>query len=203
MSNKFYIGIAGYMGSGKTICSKIISEKYGFKLIDADLEAKKFMNEDKNIISKLVDAFGNEIIDKNKLCFKKLGQIVFNNLQSLRLLNSIVHPPLIEILKTKIFDKNNSKVILDASLIPLWQIEDWFNLRLWIKADVETRIKRILAKGSELVESEIRKRVIAQMELFKEPPEKMWTYLTNEGSLEEFENKITLLLRKGLSFDIN
>ncbi|MCX7727482.1 MAG: dephospho-CoA kinase [Chitinispirillaceae bacterium] len=196
MSNKLSIGIAGYMGSGKSTCARLLAEKYGYKVIDADLEAKNLMRESKSITNRLIEEFGDRIIENDILSFKKLGKIVFSNINELKKLNTIVHPPLIEALKRKFFGEDlNEKVVLDASLIPLWHIEEWFSLRLWIKADLETRVKRILAKGSELTESEIRKRAKIQMNLFGEPSEDMWIYIKNEESIQDLEKKIDLIFK--------
>ena len=95
------IGITGGIGSGKsTICNffKLI----GIPVFQADVEAKKILNESAIIRGKMTLYFGSDIylpnqtIDRNKKKKKKkkkkLAQLIFNSPSLLEKVNSIVHP---------------------------------------------------------------------------------------------------------------
>lgn len=86
------IGITGGIGSGKsTICNffKLI----GIPVFQADVEAKKILNESAIIRGKMTLYFGSDIYLPNQtIDRKKLAQLIFNSPSLLEKVNSIVHP---------------------------------------------------------------------------------------------------------------
>ncbi len=85
------VGLTGGIGSGKTIVAEVF-KKLGIPVYNSDTEAKKLMNSDTDIISKLKMIFGYEIYENNILNRRKLAEIIFNNKNKLNTVNSIVHP---------------------------------------------------------------------------------------------------------------
>ena len=139
------IGIAGYMGAGKSACAARLSERLGLRVIDADAEAKMLMKNDKNIKRKLLRAFGPSIVKDGVLSFTSLSKRVFSSVREMRQLNAIVHPPLLDKIHTLLFSPGQS-AILDAALIPLWDIEGWFGRCLWVEAPASLRSRRLRKK---------------------------------------------------------
>ncbi len=182
------IGIAGYMGSGKSTCARHVSCYDGI-VIEADSVAKKMMNTNSAIKKKITEAFGAGIISDNNIHFTILGGIVFRSLENILLLNRIVHPPLLDHLKKSFAELNGQLRILDAALISYWRIEEWFDILLWIHAPLEVRLKRLLEK-SELSQDELIVRMNLQQELFSEPIGGKWKIISNAGSLKEFKEAI-------------
>jgi dephospho-CoA kinase len=86
------IGVAGYMGSGKSTCAAYLSRESG-SVIDADSLAKDMMNSSPAIKKRLSESFGNGVVVESRIQFDFLGGVVFSSLQNLKELNSIVHPP--------------------------------------------------------------------------------------------------------------
>ena len=85
------IGLTGGIGSGKSTIAKYI-ESLGIPVYIADLEAKKIMDSPV-VIGKIIDVFGNEVIDDQFHVNKaKLSEIVFGNPEKLAQLNQIIHP---------------------------------------------------------------------------------------------------------------
>jgi len=85
------IGITGGIGSGKTTVTKIFS-LLGVPVYYADDAAKRLMNEDVDLMNRIVAQFGSDAYESGKLNRKYLASIVFNNKEKLELLNSLVHP---------------------------------------------------------------------------------------------------------------
>lgn len=116
------LGITGSIGSGKTTAAKIFS-KYHYSRIDADEIGHKLLKSDKKIKNRAIKEFGKEILDKNgNIDRKKLGEIVFNDRNKLKKLNSIMHPPIISEIKNQIkkIQKKcgaDAKIIIDAPLL--------------------------------------------------------------------------------------
>jgi dephospho-CoA kinase len=181
--NRIKIAIAGYMGSGKTTCSKIL-DRLGCVVIDADKEAKLMMNQSDEIKDALTRVFGSDIVVQNEIHYSLLGGIVFNTPGAIEKLNQIVHPPIIKSLKDRIFNCNDRIIVLDAALIPLWGIESWFDYRLWIDADFEVRLHRLyhLRSKGGIEMHEYARRMKIQEELFQKPSKDLWSYIQNEDS---------------------
>ena len=186
----FKIGLAGYMGAGKTTCSQIFVD-HGAAIINADYKAKYLMEQGKNIKKRLIEEFGNGICNDETISFEKLGTIVFSSMEKIRKLNSIVHPPLLDNIHELLIGKQEQIVVLDASLIPLWNIDNWFDMRIWVYAPFITRLERILNKPEcNLSRDQISKRMILQQKLFSPPSVKNWKYVLNDGKIKALKNVI-------------
>jgi dephospho-CoA kinase len=191
------IGIAGYMGSGKSTCAGLMAglmagltagRNTRVSVIDADREAKLMMNNDKSIRRQLAAAFGPSVADENSVDFGRLGRAAFASVQALRLLNGIAHPPLVKRLE-KLVSASTLPCILDAALIPMWGIEAWFDRCLWVTASPQRRMERALRKTS-ISPEQIRLRMSLQEALLTEPAGPEWTIVENEGSLDELRTRI-------------
>ena len=178
------IGIAGFMGSGKSTCARLLANGAS-QVIDADAVAKALMTGDKELQGRLIEAFGGSIIEGGAISFRRLGRIVFGAVNELVKLNAIVHPPLVERLQGLVCQSGSSRCILDAALIPLWGIERWFDACLWVHASAACRLKRLKEKYRDLDEEMLRNRMRLQEEVLSVPDRLPWIRVENEGSVEE------------------
>ncbi|GAG10245.1 unnamed protein product, partial [marine sediment metagenome] len=87
----FRIAITGIIGSGKTAVSDILREK-NFHVIDADRIARSFLDKGSPLFGRIIETFGDDIIEGGNIDRKKLAGIVFNSSEKLKILNSIIHP---------------------------------------------------------------------------------------------------------------
>jgi dephospho-CoA kinase len=188
------IGIAGYMGSGKSTFSLLLGEMGGFKVIDGDTEAKKMMMASVSIQEHLIAEFGTQIIENRTLSFKKLGKIVFNSMEKLQQFNAIVHPLLLDSLRDMIFNRYEGSMIVDAALLPLWNVENWFTERIWIDASSATRFNRILKKSSTADSELIHKRMQLQEGLFAVPSTISWKHIKNEEDIAALRRAVKLFI---------
>jgi dephospho-CoA kinase len=170
------IGIAGYMGAGKSRCARAL-ERDGATAIDADAEAKRLMRGSADILERLREAFGGDVVANGELCANALGRAAFASVDALLTLNSIVHPPLVSHLEAMVAGCTARLCILDAALIPLWNIESWFDHCVWIDAPFDVRLARIVAKGGGVggvAEAEISRRMRMQEEVMGVPAGEGW-----------------------------
>jgi dephospho-CoA kinase len=182
------IGIAGYMGAGKSACAKRCAEAAGMRIINADAEAKLLMENDSRIRDELVRVFGPSIDKSGALDFAALGAAAFASPADMQKLNNIVHPRLLRQLRDCVFSQPGPSV-LDAALIPLWRIEDWFDRCLWIDAPSELRRSRLVTKTG-MPEALLRQRMLVQETLVAEPSGAQWTTIVNDGTFEELKNRV-------------
>jgi dephospho-CoA kinase len=178
------IGIAGFMGSGKSTCARLLANET-FEVVDADAVAKTLMVSDQTLQVRLADTFGGSVIEHDAISFRELGRIAFGSLSDLVKLNAIVHPALVRRLHDLVSGSDGAHCILDAALIPLWGIEQWFDMCLWIDASFDTRLQRLKAKYRDQDASTLRNRMRLQEEVVHIPQRLPWIRLENEGSVED------------------
>lgn len=109
------IGTTGGIGCGKSKVAEIF-ESLGFYTIDSDITSRKVMEINEPAYNQIVSYFGEDILDKDKnIIRKKLGNIVFNNKEKLKVLENIVHPAIYEYERKKraeIYGKDSKAVII-------------------------------------------------------------------------------------------
>ncbi|MBR1674833.1 MAG: dephospho-CoA kinase [Eubacterium sp.] len=151
------IGITGGIGSGKSCVLQYLAEKEGVYIIEADRLAEELMNKGKSIYTAIVKSFGDDILDEEgSIDRAKLAGIVFNDPESLKLLNSLTHPAVKKEILSRIdmaedgFLKNDRReeiklFIIEAALL----IEDGYkeicNMMCYVFAERDVRIKRLIA----------------------------------------------------------
>ena len=146
------IGITGGVGAGKTQILEYLNNKYGATICQADAVGKKLQKKGTECFDAIVAHFGTEILDaKGELDREKLADIVFSDKVELSVLNSIVHPAVIEEIYKKIAKeerKNTNLFILESAIL----IEDHYEEicdELWyIYVEDSIRKKRLIyARG--------------------------------------------------------
>ena len=85
---KHAIVITGSIGSGKSAVCKLLAG-LGFEIIDADSIAHEQLNL---CVSEVAAEFGDEVLNGGKIDRKKLGALVFNDADKLKILEQILHP---------------------------------------------------------------------------------------------------------------
>ena len=160
------IGLTGSIAVGKSFVCECFRE-LGCHVLDADKTSREVVAKGTDGLSEIVRRFGDEILlDDGELDRKKMGEIVFGDAEKRELLNSIIHPRVIQsqdewIKKQE--DANPSGIsIIDAALM----IESGGYKRfdelvvVWCKPDIQ--LKRLMLRDN-LSEAEARKRIDAQM----------------------------------------
>ena len=86
------LGLTGGIASGKSTVAKMFIDE-GIPLIDTDLIARNLQKKGTETYEEIIKFFSNDILLTNKeINRKKLGRIIFANLQKRNILNNIIHP---------------------------------------------------------------------------------------------------------------
>jgi len=182
------IGITGNIATGKNLVAKYF-EELGAYIIDADEVYHKLIYPGKPLWRKLVEEFGSTIIHpQGMIDRKRLGDIVFNNKEALKKLNTITHKEIIKELEkeAKKYEKEYKIVGINAALLIEAGAQKLVDKIIVVWTDEDTQIKR-LTKRDNISEEEARKRIKAQMPLSEKL--KYGDYIINNNGTPEQTKK--------------
>ena len=155
------IGITGSIACGKSTVSDYLITK-GYTIIDADKLGHISLTSI-DVKRKLAEKFGDEILENNEISREKLGKLVFGNDDNLKILNSIIHPNIKElILKLQEEHKDEDLVFLDIALLYEANFVDLVEKVIVVYADEEVQLERLMTRNS-LTKEEALKRIESQM----------------------------------------
>lgn len=177
------IGITGNSGTGKSEIAKLLAEKINAEIINADLVAKK-LSEPGNIYNeKIVELFGEEILENKKINRKKLADIIYNNSQKRELLNNLTYIYVGNEIKHMVKLIKNQNVIIDAPLLFESGLDKFCDFTIAVFADEKTKVERI-CKRDGIDESIAKSRLSIQekIEYYKTRADYI---LENNGNLNE------------------
>lgn len=176
------IGITGGIASGKSFVSNYLVD-LGYEVIDCDKISKYLSEINSPIYNAIIKEFGKDFLnDDLSLNRKKLGSLVFNDSISLKKLNDITHPLIIEEIKNKINESNSDLIFIDIPLLFESNLEYLCDRIVCVYVDEKTQIKRLMNRDNIDKEYAI-KRINCQMPLSKKI--EMSDYVIY--SLEDFE----------------
>ena len=160
------VGLTGNIGSGKTTISKFF-KILNIPVFNSDLVSKQILIENQDIKFKIEDIFGSNSYDGKKLNTSYIAQIVFNDKETLKQLNQLIHP-----LVQQSFEhwsernKNYPYLIKEAAI--LFESNSYKKLDkiICVTAPDELRIGRII-KRNGLSRTQVLQRMNNQMNQFK------------------------------------
>ena len=161
-----FIGLTGSIATGKSTVAQMFKER-GFYVIDADELAHSVYKRGEKPYFKLIEVFGREILDENgEIDRKKLGSLVINYGEKLKVLESIVHPEverkrrvIIEDIKRR---EPNAVVIYDVPLLFEKNLEKLFNCVIVVYVKPEIQIERLI-KRDGIKEEEAKRKIALQL----------------------------------------
>jgi dephospho-CoA kinase len=113
------LGLTGGISTGKTTVAKLFADK-GCKVIDCDVVAKSIVDIGEKQWAEVISVFGKEmLLEDGTLNRGYLGQVVFRDAEKLKLLDSMLHPVVSDIVIDEIEkEKNNPGIlVVDAALL--------------------------------------------------------------------------------------
>ncbi|HEC1755488.1 TPA: dephospho-CoA kinase [Campylobacter lari] len=193
MQNAYFVtsSIAG----GKSSFIKIV-QNLGFDTLSADVIAHELLNENANSIAKLFD--NDDLLIAGKIDRKKLGAIVFNNLNAKKKLEDFLHPKIKEeiLQKALILDKKNKAFFIELPLFFENNHYQDLGKSILIYAPKEILLKRLMQRDN-LDENEALKRINLQLDI-EEKLKKADFVIKNISSYEKFEENVLNFLKHTL-----
>lgn len=190
-SKKIY-AITGGIGCGKTAVSAIIRES-GYPVFSCD-EIYSQILEDKNFVAKLEDLFGGVTCVDGTLNRAALSAKVFSDGSSLKKLNTIAHPAIMDELFRCARKSSSSLIFCEVPLLFENGFEGLFDGVIVVTRPEVERIKAVMTR-SGLSEEQVRARIAAQYN-YSSGINDEYIVVTNDGGIEELNRKIKKILQK-------
>lgn len=182
------VGLTGGIAMGKTTISQFLKSK-AIPVVDADQIAHEILTVDE-VKVKLMDTFGESILDKNQnIDRRKLGPIVFNDQRQLEKLNIIVQPYIrTEIVRQLDTFSASKVVVLDAPVLFEQGYEKMVDYLMVIKTSAQIQVERLMQRDS-LNKIDAQKRIQAQMPI-EEKVKKADIVIDTSGTIEETRSQV-------------
>ena len=195
------IGLTGGIGTGKSTVSRKLRER-GYPVIDLDVISREVI-EYPEVINELVRNFGIEILEsqnnisgKKSISRNKLRQTVFKEEKKVSVLNSIMHPPIVEEMRRQVenYKKNYKTVFVEVQLLFEAKLEKEFDLTVLVYADKKTQLERVLKRDGRK-EEEVQQIINAQMDMTEK--RRLSNYIIeNNGDSEMLDLEIEKFIKK-------
>lgn len=147
------IAIVGNIASGKSCVEKILIEK-GYTVYDTDIIAHEALDKSDIIKSMFPNAVANGKINR-----KILANIVFKDNEKKKLLESVLHPQVIDFIK----QLTESPVFVSVPQLFEANMEPLFDKVIFISAPKKIRLERLM-KRNNLTKEEAELRINAQLD---------------------------------------
>lgn len=141
------VGLTGGIGSGKSTVLSYFKE-LGAATFIADIEAKKLMNTNAELIKEITLLFGSEAYINGTLNRSFISEIVFNNTDKLAQLNALVHPKVRAHFKKFTTTSTAKIVIYEAAILFESGSHNLCDYVITVTANTDERIKRVMLRDT-------------------------------------------------------
>ena len=162
------IGLTGGIATGKSTVSELLTA-FGFKVVDADIAARKAVAKGTKGLEQVRAAFGDSAItEEGEMDRKYVGEIVFNHPEKRLELNDIVYPIVREIMEEEKQSYLNQgyDVIMDIPLLFENELQNTVD-EVWLVYTSESiQIERLMERNQLSLE-DAKARVYSQISIDK------------------------------------
>lgn len=186
------IGLTGGIASGKSTIAQMLVER-GALLVDADQVAREVVLPGEPALEAIASIFGQAVLQEDgSLNRSKLGEIVFQDKESLKKLEAITHPVIRQRMQQKMdayADQYPERlVVADVPLLYETKQEKLYEGIMVVYIPAELQISRLMQRNGYSKEEAVR-RVESQMNIEEKRERADWV-INNSGSLEATKQQI-------------
>ena len=197
-TNQRRIGLTGGIASGKTTITNYIRKHKKIPILDADNLSRELIKPNTYGYKKILDYFGNQIIDNTNnsekaINRKLLRNIIFKHSESKKWIEKLLHP----LIKEKMIQecsqyKNNQTIVMVIPLLFEAKFED-ICTEIWlVKCPRELQQKRLITRD-KISEKEAYETINLQLS-FEEKSKLSDIILDNSDDQNKWINTIRELL---------
>lgn len=181
MENCEIIGIAGNIGAGKSVVSRILRCN-GFHVYDCDMEASSLMSRDHSLQMSLKEILGEKCYQADGSLDKAyVSSKIFCDEYMRGRVNNVVHEAVRNDF-SRLANDIEGKIFVESAVMATSGLSEICDSIWLVNASVETRLNRVMLRNN-MSEQEVMKRMAAQAgELSGLPQEKVVVIENDEGS---------------------
>ena len=185
---KRVIGITGGIASGKSNVSNICKE-LGYEVIDSDSIVKELSEKNKPLYNAYLKEFGPDFLDlEGNLDKKKLGKLIFNNLELKKKMDKISHPIVVEEIKNRISNINDGLIFVDIPLLYEAKLEYLCDKVICVFLKKKLQVERLMARDG-IDEDYALAKIHSQMDLYMK--KELADYVINsQGEFSETKKQV-------------
>ncbi|MCE3010843.1 MAG: dephospho-CoA kinase [Proteobacteria bacterium] len=165
--NLIWVGLTGGLGTGKSTVAELLRSK-GFSVADADQLAKEAVSPGSQGLQKLVERYGEKILNaRQELDRKALADVVFQHPSERQFVESVIHPFVqksVGELKDQWQRQGQKLAFYDVPLLFEKNLNPQFDAVVVVSAPMELQIPR-LKQRTGWSEAEIKMRMESQLPL--------------------------------------
>ncbi|MCI5051748.1 MAG: dephospho-CoA kinase [Simkaniaceae bacterium] len=173
------VAVTGGIASGKSQICRFLREE-GIYFLDADKIVHELLTPSTPQGKEVLNQFG--VLDR-----QKLAQIVFNDPDKLKKLESILHPAVIDKIKSAFKEAAGSLFVVEFPLLFEIGFDDWFDTTIAVIADDEMRFKRAIERGMSGDDFKKRTSRLLPQEVLAEKAD---VTLVNNSSIDELKSQL-------------
>ncbi|MCY4050223.1 MAG: dephospho-CoA kinase [Gammaproteobacteria bacterium] len=186
--NCYTIGLTGGIGSGKSTAANIFSN-LGISVLSADQISRELVTPGSPHLKQIMDVFGSDIQHNDgSLDRKGLAKIVFNDPERLKILESILHPPIRKYMWDAVSILKEDYCILEIPLLIETGQHQTVDRVLVVTCDPNTKIQR-LTRTRNLTDKDVQKIMSVQLS-DQQRIQYAHDVLENDGSLEDLAKQV-------------
>lgn len=180
---RYIIGLTGNIGTGKSVVRQIL-EEFGADGIDADAITHRVISRSGPAYQRVVEEFGRWILEPDgEINRGRLGRIVFNSPEALKILEGIVHPYVIQGVKLLIRKSTSRVIVVEAIKLLETELRSLCDT-IWVTVVSETvQVQRLMADRG-LNEGEALARIKSQPKK-EEKIAAADIVITNDGTIKD------------------
>lgn len=193
--DRLLLGLTGGIASGKSAVASML-EELGARMIDFDVLAREVVEPGKPAWKDIVGYFGEQILnDDQTLDRKKLGDIVFQDFEKRKKLESFTHASINEAFVSQVNDiaGEDPKAIIQAVIPLLFELnlQYQFHKNILVYVPPEVQVERLM-KRDGITEEEANHRIQSQLPIDEKVGYADFV-IHNDKSLEETRKQVEAL----------
>jgi dephospho-CoA kinase len=191
------VGLTGGIATGKSTVSTFFKEAK-VPVIDTDVIAKNLLNKDTGTYAKVLDHFGEAILNTDKTIHRKnLAKLIFEDENARTFMNQTLHP---EVKKYMISEMNQLKqeghaiIVCDVPLLFESGFDHVCDVTLLVYIPKSLQIERLMIRD-QISKSYALKKIESQMSM-KEKRQKADLIIDNTKSILETKKRFNEILNQ-------
>jgi len=195
---RLLLGVTGSIATGKSTVADML-EELGAPIIDFDRLSRVVMAPKKPAWEDIVSFFGKEVLLKdNTLDREKLREIIFNDVEKRKKLESFTHPRIFEEFYKKVAACTAAKpdAIIQV-VVPLLiesNMQSMFDHLLMVYVPEEEQLKRLIKRDKNT--KKLAMKIIQSQISVEEKKKQCDLMVDNSGSLEETRAQVKIIWEK-------